>query len=181
MPFIFCCENGIDRLYYEGVANDGMHWFLNDKTEDHRGKSKQQPIDDSVFENDTVGFVVIGQDTDIDAIYADIYAEYNGFVDCYLFANPYCPQWKWLTVHSNRARKSNAVLELAKHLGKDLSDVVVFGDNENDLSMIKLNEMDLFSVAVENAIEPVKKAASLVCRSNEEDGVVRYISADFGL
>ncbi|ARN57888.1 HAD hydrolase family protein [Sedimentisphaera salicampi] len=179
MPFIFCCENGKDRVYYEAICNEGMRWFLNDKSEDHRGRSKQIPIDDAVFKNETAGFIVIGSQTQIESIRTEIEDVFSESIDCYCFANPYCPEWHWLTIHSSRARKSAGVIRLAEELGTDLSDVVVFGDNTNDLPMIKLNTQGIKSVCVANAVETIKKEADFICESNSADGVVKFIAEDF--
>ncbi|AQQ09472.1 Putative hydrolase [Sedimentisphaera cyanobacteriorum] len=179
MPFIFCCAEGKDRVFYEGLANEGMRWFLNDKSEDHRGRSEQVLIDDSVFQNETAGFIVIGSQTQIENIRGDIESRFSQKIDCYCFANPYCPEWHWLTIHSSRARKSEGVLSLAEELCTDLSDIVVFGDNTNDLPMLRLNSQGLQSVCVANAAESIKREASLICKSNTEDGVVKFIEKDF--
>lgn len=179
MPFVFCHKDGRDRLYYEGLANDGMRWFLDDKTEDHTVKSKRKSIDDSLFESPTVGFVIIGPEEQMRLIHEEIKAAYSGVVDCYFFANPYCPEWHWLTIHSCLARKSNAVIKTAELLGRDLSEIVVFGDNHNDLQMMQLNRRGAFSVCVANAISEIKDVSSRVCASNIDDGVVKYIAKDF--
>ncbi|MGE4286598.1 MAG: HAD hydrolase family protein [Phycisphaerae bacterium] len=181
MPFVFCNIDGRDHLFYEGLVNDGMRWFLDDKTENHTVKSRQESIDDSLFKSPTVGFVTIGPEAQITLVRDEVLAAYGETVDCYFFANPYCPEWHWLTIHSRLARKSNAIIKTAELLGRDLTEIVVFGDNHNDLQMMKLNRRGAFSVCVANAIPEIRAVASRVCASNIDDGVVKYIAKDFKL
>ena len=47
-----------------------------------------------------------------------------------------------------------------------------FGDNYNDLEMLRYTGM---SVAMGNAPEPVKAAATEVTASNVEDGIYQYL------
>lgn len=54
--------------------------------------------------------------------------------------------------------------------------VVVFGDNLNDLPMMRCADV---SVAVANALPEVKAAADIVIGANSDDSVARYIAEDF--
>ena len=49
---------------------------------------------------------------------------------------------------------------------------MAFGNTENDVPLLKMAGL---SFAVANADEVAKKAASHLCRSNEEDGVAKEI------
>ena len=68
--------------------------------------------------------------------------------------------------------KGTAVKELAEHWGLDASQVMTFGDWDNDLSMI---EYAGWGVAMRNGSERMKKAARLIAPSNDEDGVAQVI------
>lgn len=70
--------------------------------------------------------------------------------------------------------KAAAVLRL-KELVK-AERLVVFGDNLNDLSMLRVADV---AVAVGNAFEQVKEAADVVIGPNYADSVARFIEADF--
>jgi hypothetical protein len=61
---------------------------------------------------------------------------------------------------------------LAGLLGVDKSEVMAFGDNGNDMEMIRESG---FGVAVANARAEVKAVADYVCESNDEDGVAKTI------
>ncbi len=70
--------------------------------------------------------------------------------------------------------KANAVLKLKEITGADR--VVVFGDNLNDISMMKVADV---SVAVGNAYPEVKDAADIVIGCNTDDAVAKFIKEDF--
>ena len=72
-----------------------------------------------------------------------------------------------------KSNKLDAVTTLCSHLGLDISQVVAFGDDLNDISMLTGCGA---GVAVGNALEPVKAAADSVCGSNDEDGPARWMA-----
>ncbi|WP_296970225.1 Cof-type HAD-IIB family hydrolase [Tepidanaerobacter sp. EBM-38] len=64
--------------------------------------------------------------------------------------------------------KGNALITLSKHLDIDFEEIVVFGDNHNDISMFEVAGL---SIAVDNAEEELKKVADYVTLSNDMSGV----------
>ena len=68
--------------------------------------------------------------------------------------------------------KAGAVRFLAEALGVPFAQTVAFGDGENDLPMITSAGT---GVAMGNAMETVKRAATLVTESNDEDGIARAL------
>jgi Cof subfamily protein (haloacid dehalogenase superfamily) len=79
----------------------------------------------------------------------------------------------WNQIKSRRASKHNALAAVIRHLRIRPQQVVVFGDDANDLDMMALP--GVVSVAMENAIDEVKVAADFVCSSNDEDGVAKWL------
>ena len=76
--------------------------------------------------------------------------------------------WNNLELNSSAAHKGNALRRFAEHLGLSLENCAAFGDELNDLSMV---EMAGVGVAMANAVPEVKRAASRIASSNDEDGV----------
>jgi Cof subfamily protein (haloacid dehalogenase superfamily) len=70
------------------------------------------------------------------------------------------------------ATKSNAIEALAENWGIERSEIIAFGDDLNDIDMLKYAGI---SIAMENALEEVKKAAKYECLNNNEDGVAKWI------
>lgn len=77
-----------------------------------------------------------------------------------------------IMVMNRKATKLNGIRLLAEHFGADLSQTAAFGDDYNDMEMLRACGA---GVAVENALPEVKAAANEVCGSNEADGVARWI------
>jgi Cof subfamily protein (haloacid dehalogenase superfamily) len=71
------------------------------------------------------------------------------------------------------ATKFLAINELIKHLNINLKQVVIFGDDYNDIEMLKNCSN---GVAVSNAIKEVLSVATHITKSNDEDGVARFIN-----
>lgn len=61
---------------------------------------------------------------------------------------------------------------LAEKLNIHPDQIIAFGDESNDISMLKFVGM---GVAVVNATEPAKAAADLITKSNNEDGVAHVL------
>lgn len=74
------------------------------------------------------------------------------------------------------ATKDYAIIKLAEHLNIDLTQIAAFGDDHNDIGMIKTCG---YGVAVSNAIEEVRQVATHITYSNEEDGVAGFIQENF--
>jgi len=68
--------------------------------------------------------------------------------------------------------KGSAVSELAQKMGIASSQVMTFGDYDNDISMIAYAGL---GVAMKNATESVRKVAKIMTLSNDEDGVAHAI------
>lgn len=68
--------------------------------------------------------------------------------------------------------KGLAVKRLGEYLGIKKEEIIAFGDNYNDLSMIEYAGM---GVAMGNAEEYVKKRADFITYSNKEHGVARAL------
>lgn len=70
------------------------------------------------------------------------------------------------------ATKRNGVYFLAKKYKIDISNVIAFGDDYNDIDMLKCSGQ---GICVANAIDEVKSIADLICESNENDGVAKWL------
>ncbi|MCI8548996.1 MAG: HAD family phosphatase [Lachnospiraceae bacterium] len=77
-----------------------------------------------------------------------------------------------LEINHIDATKGKGLLSLAAYLGLDVSQVMAFGDGENDISML---EAAGCGVAMANASERVKRAANMVTLNNDEEGVAYSI------
>mgnify|MGYP004523630563 FL=1 len=73
---------------------------------------------------------------------------------------------------NRQASKGKALKNLIELLHISSEEVIVFGDNYNDVSMF---EAVKYSVCMENADKDVKDKATFICKSNDMNGVSDFI------
>lgn len=83
-----------------------------------------------------------------------------------------------ITIHNIQSTKMNGIKALAECYDISPSQIVAFGDDYNDIDMLRLCGI---GVAVENALPDVKKAAKEITESNEQDGVAKWLERFFGI
>lgn len=88
-----------------------------------------------------------------------------------IYSGAYC-----LEVFSPKASKKNAIADLKNFV--EFDELVVFGDNLNDLPMFELANR---SYATANALSEVKAKSSAVIGSNNEDGVAIKLATEWGI
>ena len=69
-------------------------------------------------------------------------------------------------------KKGNAIKFLSDYYNISLDNIAVFGDNYNDISMLRLTKN---SFSMGNAVDEVKRIANFEIESNNEDGVAKAI------
>ena len=78
-----------------------------------------------------------------------------------------------INIVNSSVSKGNAISGLCRYLKINIEDSVAFGDDLNDMSMFRIaNE----SYAVANADEELKKIATGIIESNENDGVAKWLA-----
>ncbi len=65
---------------------------------------------------------------------------------------------------------------LLDHFGDDFSNLMTFGDADNDLEMIKAAAQ---GIVMENGLPNVKAVATAITDTNDNDGVARYCERYF--
>lgn len=121
---------------------------------------------------DTILFFAIGDNNTI----VDIAERLRASVDCSVgnYLDVADPGVGLMDIYAPRISKAHAVKDLAERCGAGR--IVVFGDNLNDIPMMKVADV---AVAVDNALPEVKAVAHEVIGSNCDDSVARYIADDF--
>ena len=77
-------------------------------------------------------------------------------------------------INPQNATKFNGVKIIAEHFNILLSEILAFGDDYNDVVMIR--ECGI-GVAMSNAICECKTAADYICDTNDNDGVAKFIES----
>lgn len=98
-----------------------------------------------------------------------LYKKYKDSYHCVYQTDIYTKE-QWLEIMPLNASKARAVKQLQSLL--KCEKLVVFGDGKNDIDMFELADE---SYAVENAHEDLKKIATSIIASNDEDGVARWL------
>lgn len=101
---------------------------------------------------------------------------YNKYKDTYhcVFQTDIYTKDKWLEIMPIEASKSNAIKQLQTMLGCEK--LIAFGDGINDIDMFQIADE---SYAVANAHEELKRHATAVISSNDEDGVAKWLEGNF--
>ncbi|MBD5129540.1 MAG: HAD-IIB family hydrolase [Ruminococcaceae bacterium] len=163
-PLVYSFINGEEKVSYLEDRLDDVKGYVNIR----RGDKRLRPVSSykALFEGDIFYFTVIDpRDT---ALLDKVFTSENGFSrniqkDTY-------DDTVWYEIYDKSASKANAVLRLAELVHAD--EIVCFGDNNNDISMIQAADV---GAAVENAVDALKSAADIIIESNDNDGVARYI------
>lgn len=102
-----------------------------------------------------------------------LYNKYKDVFHCVYQTDIYTNE-QWLEIMPLAASKSNAIQQLKTLL--KCEKVVVFGDGKNDIDMFELADE---SYAVQNAHEDLKKYATAIISSNDDDGVAKWLDSMF--
>ncbi|MDR1174612.1 MAG: Cof-type HAD-IIB family hydrolase [Treponema sp.] len=78
----------------------------------------------------------------------------------------------WHRFAHKEAGKIDALYAVANHESIPLSEIMAFGDDYNDIEMIKNCGI---GIAMENGIDEIKRAAKYICGKNNEDGIGKWI------
>lgn len=78
----------------------------------------------------------------------------------------------FLEIMAKDTDKGTALKNICKICNIDIEKTIAIGDGENDIPMLKVAKL---SIAMENAMENVKKIADYITDTNENDGVKKAI------
>jgi len=79
----------------------------------------------------------------------------------------------FIQILATNCNKATALQHLVSQMDKQLSQVVAFGDDTNDVEMIAMCGL---GVAVANAVDEVKAVADQITTTNEEEGVATVLA-----
>lgn len=171
-PLVYSYINGRERVSYLEDRLDDVYGYVSTRQDDKRlrpVKTREQ-----LFEGRVFYLTLLNPQTDI-AELDEIFSRENGFaVNC--MPDTYNKDEIWYEIFSKNASKASALLQVMELTHADR--LVCFGDNNNDLSMIRAADT---GVAVSNACDELKSNADVVIGSNEDGAVPLYIAKDSGI
>ena len=139
-----------------------------------RTKARLAPIEELHAAAHITNISMIGDAT----LVYDIYQQLNNHDELIAYSGPAIEgdEYRWMDVHHKLASKGSAVELLRKQLGA--SNVICFGDSDNDLSMFELADE---AYAPANAKPYIKEAATSVIGHHDKDGIARFLRERFSL
>lgn len=173
LPFVTTYNGKEDCLYYHKILNEGMQWYFDNRSTNNDKRLRHTGNLESTFTETVISMNVMGTYERIKGLAQQLEEELPGRLENFFFENSYSPGWWWLTIHDQKACKAKAIKAIVEYAGFSLDDLVVFGDNLNDVNMFKEAK---YSVAVANASEEIKSLATEIIGTNEDDSVVKYIA-----
>jgi hydroxymethylpyrimidine pyrophosphatase-like HAD family hydrolase len=176
-PFVSTYAQAEQRLYPPvALLNAGIAWYHESRLQarDPRLRAGVDPF--RTLDEPIVCLTLIAKDAQLAPIEAQIHAAFPQRANTLRYENRYSPGWHWLTVQSALATKDRALGEVAAMCGVALGQVTVFGDEVNDIPMF---EAAGTGIAVENAIDALKRIATEVIGPHDRDSVVEYLGRVF--
>jgi len=166
-PMVYAFVSGAERLsWLQGHENPGMLRYLRSRPGDPRlrpVKTQQELSAGEIFY-----LTLIGDEAPMTHLHGLLQG--NSRLRCTLAEEPACPGEYWCECMPPHATKAHAIQKLQALWQCDR--IVSFGDGLNDLPMFRLSD-ECYAVA--NAHPAVKRAATGVIASNEEDGVAHWL------
>lgn len=177
------CEQGITPFVH---AIDNQHYFIYHASPRHQVekelistryrnvKAKILPIEALSADSQVTNISMIGAPEAINVIRREL--KNNPKLITYSGPAIEGYQFRWIDILHSKASKGAAVTNIKKQVGA--TQIICFGDSDNDLSMFKLADE---SYAPENAKVNLKEAASSIIGPNYEDGVAHFLRDRFAL
>lgn len=163
-PIVYAYINGREKFsFVPELCTEGMKMFL----ESRRGDIRTNSVDaiDKLKEGNIFYITCIDEPQKLKPLYDKYKDRYHCVYQTDIYTNK-----QWLEIMPLKVSKSNAIKQLQEML--DCKKLIVFGDGKNDIDMFQIADE---SYAVANAHEDLKKYATGVILSNDEDGVAKWL------
>ena len=166
-PFVYCLSgNSFLNVYHPAAMTSRENGFYQER---RHLELKRFHLDQQPSRWDSVAlFFAIGPVKMVEHLVAEL----NGATSCAAawYPDVFIPETGLIDIYAPGVSKASAVRAMARKVEAD--EVVVFGDNLNDLPMMAVADV---AVAVENALPEVKAKADVVIGRNTEDAVALWI------
>ncbi|MBU3113942.1 Cof-type HAD-IIB family hydrolase [Clostridium lacusfryxellense] len=173
----YCMTSNVDFIIYtDEIIYSNKNNRLGKRYEDRNkllSKEMQVPIkyvDKNIIENlddiDALKVLLVCEKHEEVLVLEKYFSKYD---DLTVVSSSIC----LLDIMAPNISKGNALEILSKKLGVDLSEIIVFGDNYNDMEMFKCAGMP---IAMGNSVEEIKSQAKYITKSNDESGIAYAIN-----
>lgn len=167
-PIVYAFIGGEEKFsYVRELCTKGTLDFLATRKGDHR----DNPVNlEELGRGDVFYFNCIDEEEKLLPVYERLKDEFS----C-VYSKDIYSKTQWLEIMPRNATKASAALQLKEMLHCDK--IVCFGDGKNDLSLFEAADE---CYAVENADEELKRSATAVIESCDNDGVAKFLDGIFG-
>ena len=164
-PFVYSFNGEYIECEFTKLKNDYERQFVAKRQKLYRRFEK---VEDYTVGNNTVYINGIDHKETMQAV-ADELKKIEGIKFSH-YLDTYSGDKYFVEVYVESAGKWNSIKRLKKMYGFDR--VVAFGDNGNDVEMLKNADL---AVVVGNALPPALEVADIVIDTNDNDGVAKYL------
>ncbi|NDI33846.1 Cof-type HAD-IIB family hydrolase [Chengkuizengella sediminis] len=171
-PFLFLLDaDDKERVYHRKLNRSCDFQFFDSRPNDSRFK-KVTPL---LFPEDSKTIIVafIGTYEEVSPIYQSVKNKFEDQIHIHFMEDSYITNNYFLEFSHPLANKKRGLELWCEHVECNTEDVLVFGDNLNDIGMF---EEAGSKIAVQNAHEQLKKLACEVIDHHDKDTVAKYIS-----
>jgi 5-amino-6-(5-phospho-D-ribitylamino)uracil phosphatase len=172
-PVISTWDGHRDRVRFGTRTNDSISWYVEEKR--RYRDPRLMPCDDllAIAKAEAVAQITtFTPDREAAALTERLRDSIGAGATVHGAGNVYWPGWTEITIQHRAAEKGAAVPALLEACGMPDADVVACGDHLNDLGLFAVAS---HSIAPANAHPQVIESATVVVRSNDEDGIVHYL------
>jgi Cof subfamily protein (haloacid dehalogenase superfamily) len=160
------------ETYYDRIPEIPEAWLFTSKNPE---KGQQLAYTHDSLDFDPVNIVVLDRQEKVDPIIEKIRQELIHAPFNLLVHNDF-PGYLLLEILHHECSKASGIDFLAKQFGIRRDEVIVVGDNVNDLEMV---DYAGWGVAMGNAVEELKEIADEIAPTNDEDGVAWLVEKYF--
>lgn len=168
-PLVYSYIDGRERVSYLESRLKDVYGYVSTRRDDKR----LRPVStrEELFQGKLFYFTLLNPVADR-AELDSVFNRENGFA-VNMMPDTYNKDEIWYEIFSKNASKASALLQVMELTRADR--LVCFGDNNNDLSMIRSADV---GVAVSNACDELKSSADKIIGSSSEGAVARYIAEE---
>lgn len=170
-PMLYMDKGDFLEIHYTEIDNEHQKEYISDRK--NKKLKKFIKVDDYNLgtPDDLLYIVSFDKPEELTPIYDEI-SEYTS-----VFSNFYSDNYtdcNFLETMNGSISKGTAAVEIKKLTGAEK--LVAFGDNLNDIPLLQIADE---AYAVSNAHDELKKIATAVIKSNDEDAVSEFICEHF--
>lgn len=163
-PITYAYINGREKFsFVPSLCTKGMNMFIESRKGDVR--TNRVETSDELKLGNIFYITCIDEPDKLEPLYE----KYKNTFHCIYQKDIYTNE-QWLEILPPSTSKSNAINQLKSLL--KCEKVIVFGDGKNDIDMFQMADE---AYAVQNAHEDLKKYATAIISSNDDDGVAMWL------